>query len=109
MDMKGKMTVTGLELGVLLNKGLAPDKGSGNVAKFGKDDFLRFPNHWKDVRTAVVEKGHLKDMDTEAYKRFLSRSESPDLSPKAATDDNGNVIEFQSNFFGGTPREMSLA
>ncbi|MBK9451003.1 MAG: hypothetical protein IPN95_16670 [Bacteroidetes bacterium] len=102
----GGMTVTGLELGVLLNKGLAPDKGSGNVAKFSKSDLLLHPVHWHKVKKEVVNKGQLKDMDTEAYKRFLYRSEDPDLSPKVAKDGNGNVIEFQSNFFGGTPREI---
>ncbi|MEY3443932.1 MAG: hypothetical protein RLZZ519_2213 [Bacteroidota bacterium] len=105
----GGMTVTGLELGVLLNKGLAPDRGSGNVANFSKSDLLLHPVHWQKVKKEVVEKGHLKDIDMEAYKRFLYRSESPDLSPKVAKDGNGNVIEFQSNFFGGTPREMVSA
>ncbi len=104
-SIEGDMTVTGQELGVLLNKGLAPDKSSGNVAAFNKSELLLFPDHWIDVRKEVVKNGNLKDMDTEAYKRFLYRSESPDLSPKAAKDANGNVIEFQSNFFGGTPRE----
>jgi hypothetical protein len=105
----GGMTVTGQELGVLLNKGLAPEKGSGNVGKFSKDDALLFPKYWKDVKKEVVMDGSLKDIDMEAYNRFLYRSESPDLSPKVANDSNGKMMEFQSNFFGGTPREKTSA
>ena len=103
------MTVTGQELGVLLNKGLAPEKSSGNVEKFRRNDLLRFPNHWRAVKNKVVENGNLNDIDMEAYNRFRYRSENPDLSPKTAKDANGNVIEFQSNFFGGTPREKASA
>ncbi len=105
----GGMTVTGQELGVLLNKGLAPDKSSGNVEKFSSLEASLFPKYWKDVRNKVIKNGNLKDIDMEAYNRFRYRSENPDLSPKTAKDANGNVIEFQSNFFGGTPREKASA
>lgn len=98
------MTVTGQEIGVLLNLGLAPDVNSGIVSEYTRNGAAEFLDHWDNVQKEVVDNGDFKDIDQEAYDCFLHRTEGPALEPKVARDENKNIIAVQSNFFGGQPK-----
>jgi hypothetical protein len=95
------LTVFGKELGVLLNRGLAPDPSSGIVAPCDEIKPSAYSKDWILVRSEVAESGDLANIDAETYQQYLSQTLAPVLAPVETTDDKKNVIATQSNFFGG--------
>jgi hypothetical protein len=104
-DIDKGLTITGDEVGVLLNKGFAPEKATGIVGPYSSQDFLLFPEFWMAIMEKVEKSGRLKDIDPEAYSRFRFASELPAMIPQK---DKGSG-EIQTNFFGGSPKQLISA
>lgn len=99
-NWKKGITITGIELGILLMNGLAPREEDGMVVPIGAE-VGEMPMFWEEVLPMVEEKlntmneGNLK----ESEERFGSKSEPTDKTPATNIDKAGNLIARQSNFF----------
>lgn len=108
------LTVTGSELGVLLHRGYAPDLGSGVVrSRFVPGD-ERVAKFWGDAEADAVagkrsDSRKADDIDQAAYRFFLNAGKGCARTAKTYTDPQGNVVEVQSNFFGGQPGQSAVA
>ena len=108
-DGKGQdptLTVTGQELGVLINKDLAPNSATGNVEGYSVTDESEMPDDWRAAKEQVVEKGDLGDIDKEAYDFFLDNSQAPNRAPKEYKSKD-KVLATQSNLFGYEAQEST--
>ena len=92
------LTVTGQELGVLMNRGFAPDLSSGIVKDMASIE--NAPEDWFDVMDQIERNGDLENIDTEAYEVFFSQSLSPSRSPKKERSQSSEILAVQTNFFG---------
>ncbi|MFN8396486.1 MAG: hypothetical protein U0176_17815 [Bacteroidia bacterium] len=102
------LTVTGSELGVLLHRGFAPDLGSGMVRSRFEPGDRKVANYWRDAEADVVagkrsDSRKASEIDHAAYEFFLNAGKGCARTAKTYTDPQGNVVEVQSNFFGGQP------
>lgn len=102
MPEKG-LTVTGQELGVLVNRGFAPELGSGMVKEGYVPGDKRVWANWMKIARDVERTGLLAEIDSEAYARFLHGSQSPARKPKEYKNPSGEIVAVQTNFFGGSP------
>lgn len=108
-DGKGQdptLTVTGKEIGVLIHKDLAPN-ANGNVESYAVSDDEAMPEGWKAAKKQVVSKGHLNDLDQEAYEFFLDENQVPERAPKNYKSEEGEILATQSNFFGFDGQEST--
>lgn len=108
------LTVTGSELGVLLHRGFAPDLGSGVVrSRFvpGDKEVAEFWEQAEEDVTVSTRRNSLKasEMDHAAYRFFMNAGKGCARTPKTFSDPQGNVVEVQSNFFGGQPGDAAAA
>ncbi len=102
IDETGGLTVTGEELGVLMNRGYAPDLKTGIVKKIEEIGMENIPRDWKKVQMEVKRTNKLDDIDKEAYDRFLHESQETDRTLKLVKDKGTERIEkIQTNTFGG--------
>jgi hypothetical protein len=98
--IKDGLTVTGMELGVLLHKGFGPDVNTGEVKKgYLPEDEGIFAD-WIKIKGTVKSEGYLDMVDNEAYQTFFHDSQGPALAPKQYFSPQGDLVATQTNFFG---------
>jgi hypothetical protein len=97
------LTVTGLELGVLMNRGHAPHENTGVVKEGYRPGDKELWGEWRKIAAEVKDSGQLKTMDMEAYTYFLDSSQVPGRTPKEYKAPSGDIVAMQTNFFGGVP------
>ena len=106
-NIKDGLTVTGMELGVLLHRGMAPELGSGVVrSRYVLVDEV-VNGYWDQAAKEVKKSGKLRERDDDAYQKFLNAGKGCARTPKVFRDPDGNVVEVQSNFFGGQAGAMA--
>jgi hypothetical protein len=104
--IKDGLTVTGMELGVLLNRGFAPDPVSGLVKPCARIEPSEYAEDWELTMAEVADKGFLTDLDRDAYDRFLNQCIDPVQGPTEEKDKDRNVLSTQTNFFGGVAKTV---
>lgn len=101
------LTVTGQELGVLMNRGFAPDLSSGIIKDMASIE--NAPEDWFDVMDQIERNGDLENIDNEAYEVFLNQRLSPARSPKKERSQSGEILAVQTNFFGNNSSPIEKA
>lgn len=102
-DAARGLTVTGMELGVLLNRGHAPDENTGIVQKGYRPASDALWLDWKELGREVESTGKLDELDADAYAHFLTDSQAPARAAKEFKTPEGDIVAVQTNFFGGKP------
>ncbi len=98
--MEKGLTVTGLELGILLNLGFAPDPKTNLVVPIGEIRGFKMPEMWKQALKFAMMKPIPDEVSLEsADPRFAAETAATDLKPIEKTDKNTGETFKQSNFF----------
>ena len=106
---KKGLTVTGQELGVLVNRGFAPVEGNGLVTEGYRPTNKSLWARWRKIAREVKSTGLLTQVDKVAYSQFLSQSQAPARGAKEYKNPSGEIVAVQTNFFGGTPSTKQQA
>jgi hypothetical protein len=99
--IKDGLTVTGMELGVLMHKGMAPDVDSGEVRKGYMPSDRQTVEDWREIKERVKIEGKLDEIDQDAYENYLHGAQNPALSLKQYYSPKGDLVATQTNTFGG--------
>ena len=92
--------MTGLELGILLNLGFAPDPKTNLVVPIGEIRGFKMPEMWKQALKFAMMKPIPDEVSLEsADPRFAAETAATDLKPIEKTDKNTGETFKQSNFF----------
>jgi hypothetical protein len=107
--IKDGLTVTGVELGVLMHRGMAPDVNTGEVKQGYRPAREETLECWMEIKDKVEEKGTLNEIDNDAYERYRNGCQNPALALKQYFSPEGELVATQSNFFGGSSLMESAA
>ncbi|MEY3445139.1 MAG: hypothetical protein RLZZ519_3420, partial [Bacteroidota bacterium] len=100
-NLEKGLTVTGLELGILLNLGFAPDPETSLVTAIGELDTTMFPEFWHFALEIGKGKGIPTQVSGETSNpRFYSERADTNLSPVEKENKETGTVSKQTNFFG---------
>ena len=108
-DPEKGLTVTGQELGVLVNRGFAPEVTTGIVKEGYEPDNEELQSNWTRIAEEVSISGLLEKVDWLAYAQFLNQSQAPARAAKEYKNPSGEIVAVQTNFFGGTSSVQQAA